>query len=338
MKKKRGHQLRIILTAFLIILYLGYVGFVIHIDRGPIDYETFMQIGGRLISGQEVYGENSYYPMPYVYVFGLFAALPRPVSMGLWLLLPPLVGLIITGWNPWVLLFGPMFGHFLGGQSTLFGMLGYWGYRRNRQPDQWQGGLWLALTALKPQLGIFPIGYAFFEWVKYWRTERKIPRQAWVCLAAVGVVYLPSFLFSPGWIGRWLAAPRPLALRAMAGLIPRSLAYLVGRGWLFWGIWLIISVALFIWILRRGMTLERGMLWYFIASPLIHDYDLIQLIPQIEDPATRRMALFLSIPTWIVILFFYSFDPAWFAVTVIAPGLLLQDFFRKPGVEMKSGL
>jgi len=338
MKEKRGRQLRIILTAFLIILYLGYVGFVIHIDRGPIDYETFMQIGGRLISGQEVYGENSYYPMPYVYVFGIFAALPRPVSMGLWLLLPPLFGLIITGWNPWVLLFGPMFGHFLGGQSALFGMLGYWGYRRNRQPDQWQGGLWLALTALKPQLGIFPIGYAFFDWVKYWRTERKIPRQAWACLAAVGVVYLSSFLFSPGWIWRWLAAPRPLALRAMAGLIPRSLAYLVGRGWLFWVLWLVISAALFIWILRRGMTLERGMLWYFITSPLIHDYDLIQLIPQIEDPATRRMALILSIPTWIAILFFYSFDPAWFAVTVIAPGLLLLDFFRKPGGELKSGL
>lgn len=338
MKEKGGHWLRIILTVILVIFYLGYVVFVIKIDRGPIDYETFMQIGGRLNSGQEVYGENSYYPMPYVYIFGLFAALPRPVSMAIWLLLPPLFGLIITGWNPWVLLFGPMFGHFLGGQSALFGMLGYWGYRKNRALDHWQGGIWLALTSLKPQLGIFPIGYAFLDWFKDWRATRKIPRQAWACLAAAGVMYLPSFLLSPGWIGRWLAAPRPLALRAMAGLFPRSLAYLLGRGWLFWVLWLVISAALFVWIFRRGMTLERGMLWYFITSPLIHDYDVIQLIPQIEEPATRRMALILSIPTWIVILFYYSFDPAWFAVTLIAPGLLLQDFFRKPRAEMKSGL
>ena len=115
----------------LLVPYISYVRFIIRVDRGPVDYETFMSIGQRLLSGQEVWGENSFYPMPYVMIFALFRWLPRPWSMAIWHLGPVLAALVISGWSPWVLAFAPVFGHMAGGQTAVFAMLGLWGYRRN---------------------------------------------------------------------------------------------------------------------------------------------------------------------------------------------------------------
>ncbi len=331
---KPGNQriLQAVALILLLALYLGYVVFVIQGDQGPVDYETFMEIGGRLRAGQEVYGENSYYPMLFVTIFAFFAGLPRPVSMALWLLLPVLAALVISGWKPWVLLFAPLFGHFVGGQSALFGMLGFWGYRREKNPDHWESGLWLAMTALKPQLGIIPTAFALYQWWKFWRVERRIPRQAIGWLAGIAVLYIPPFFVSPGWVGQWLASPRPLALRAMAGLFPRGLALALGGGWLFWTMLALLSgLLLYVIWCKGGLNLDRWMLWYFIISPLVHDYDVIQLIPLIETPKERRLAVLLSLPLWLVILFFYSTDVAWFAVTLIAPGLLIYRLWRENG-------
>lgn len=99
-------------VVLLLTLYLIYTALAIYTDRGPVDYETFMNIGGRLLAGGEVYGENSYYPMPYVMIFAAFAALPRAVSLVLWLLGPVVAALFISGGNPLVLLYAPVFGHF----------------------------------------------------------------------------------------------------------------------------------------------------------------------------------------------------------------------------------
>lgn len=118
-------------TILLLAAYLLYVGFVIQHDQGPVDYETFMQIGARFLSRQEVYGENSYYPLPFVMIFAGFSVLPRPVSMTLWLLLPVVMAWWISGWKPWVLLYAPLVAHFFGGQTAVFGMMGLWGYRQH---------------------------------------------------------------------------------------------------------------------------------------------------------------------------------------------------------------
>ena len=95
--------------------------------------------------------------------------------MALWLLLPVLAALMIAGWKPWVLIFAPLLGHFVGGQSALFGLLGFWGYRKEKEKDQLGTGLWLALTSLKPQLGIIPTGFAFYQWWKIWRLSDGYP-------------------------------------------------------------------------------------------------------------------------------------------------------------------
>ena len=73
MKVKNVKFLKFISIGLLLIPYLLYIDYVIRGGRGPVDYETFINIGDRFLNGNNVYGENSYYPMPYVLVFALFS-------------------------------------------------------------------------------------------------------------------------------------------------------------------------------------------------------------------------------------------------------------------------
>lgn len=319
-------------VVLLLIPYLWYIVFVLQANRGPVDYETFMEIGQRLLHGKEVYGENSYYPMPFVLVFALFSLLPRPLSMALWLLFPVLSALLISGGNPFVLAFAPLFGHFVGGQTAVFGMLGLWGYRKNTQTDKALGGIFLGLTLLKPQLGIIPLTWAGVQWWKEFHALKRLPKQAWTWLITIAVLYLPAFLLSPDWLSRWLSRPRPLFERAMSGLIPRTLLSLVAPQSVAY--WLILIGAgslllIGIWLSNhRRITLDLAVIWSFIVNPLVHDYDLIQLIPLLERPFLRAAAVLLSLPGWLVILFAYGNDAAWYAFTILAPGLLCAWLYR----------
>ena len=305
-----------------------YIGFIIHIDRGPVDYETFVNIGGHFLSGAEVYGENSYYPMPYVLVFAFFSWLPRWLSMLLWMLLPVLAALFISGWDPFILLFAPLFGHFVGGQSVVFSLLGLWGYRNSQHEHQkMRGGIWLAVMAMKPQLAIFPISWACIQWIKYFLEEKKISRQFWGFVLTMLLIHLPCFLIFPDWVSCWLANPRPLFIRALSGLVPRSLALLFSGGSpFFWLILFGLAVFIFFIVLKinhNHLNLDLLVLYSFVVSPLVHDYDLIQLIPLIDTSRLRKFAALISLPGWIVIFFQYTNDSAWFLFTLIPPALLV---------------
>ena len=291
-----------------------------------------MNIGGRFVAGTEVYGENSYYPLPYVMVFALYSLLPRTISIILWFLAPVLLALIITNWDPLILLFAPVFGHFVGGQSAIFGLLGIWGYRRFQDPDNALGGVFLAITLLKPQLGIVPVGYAIYLWVKEFLRDRRIPIQAWVWATGTIALYLPSFIIMPDWPVKWLSFPRPLSDRALSGLIPRSILFLFPDNRIaYWSTWVVLALASFylVWtVTRRRISLDTSVLWGFVVSPLAHDYDLIQVIPGLDTHRRRTIAALVSLPGWIVILFYYSNDTAWFLFALIAPCLLVYNLYE----------
>jgi hypothetical protein len=318
--------LRIAAVILLLTPYLIYVGLAVYTNRAPIDYETFMSIGSRLLAGSEVYGENSYYPMPYVMVFAAIAWLPRSVGIVFWLLGPVLAALFISGGNPLVLLFAPVFGHFAGGQSSVFGMLGLWGYRKHQEADHVEGGVWLGLTMLKPQLGIVPLVFAAAQWWKALCAEKRIPRQAWAFAVTTALIYLPGFLILPDWPARWLSSPRPLFERALSGFVPRTLLYLFpGQTGAYWLVLGGIAVLLFlaVWFMAgKQVTLDLAVLWGFVVNPLVHDYDLIQLVPLLDRGKRMLAAVLLSLPGWLVFLFAYTNDSAWYAFTIIAPGVL----------------
>jgi hypothetical protein len=306
--------------------YILYVGFVVGANRGPVDYETFMSIGQRLLAGQEVYGENSYYPMPYVMVFAFFSWLPRPMSMALWLFGPVVIAAAISQWSPWTLLFAPVFGHCVGGQSAVFGMLGLWGYRRHVAPSDVRGGIWLGLMMIKPQLGLIPLVWAASRWWAAFRENKRLPAQAWAWGATTALIYLPGFLILPDWPQRWLSHLRPLFERALSGFVPRTLLVWLGSPtWAYWLLWTLLSggLLLALWLIsRRKLSLDMLVVWGFVVSPLVHDYDLIQLVPLLETSAFKRLAVLLSIPGWAVILLAYGNDSAWYWFTLIAPGMV----------------
>jgi hypothetical protein len=339
MNLNQRRHLQFLLTLLAFAPYLFYVWYVITTSTAPIDYDTFMEIGRRVVTGAPVYGGNSYYPMPYAMVFGLFSLIPRPLSLGLWLLIPVVLAWLISGRKAWVLLYGPLFGNFLGGQSAVFGMLGVWGYRRQPDLERYSGGVWLALLAFKPQLAVFPTLYAGWQWLGYIRRERKIPKQALGWAGSAVLYYLIGALVGgAGWIFDWLGNPRPEGLRAQAGILPRTLIELGVQPPqpLFWIILAGVGLALFAgaWLWnRRRLPFDLWVMLSALVNPLMHDYDLIQLIPLIDTPLRRKAAMLASIPLWLVILFAYQNDAAWYAVTLIPPvlaGVALFEARRIP--------
>lgn len=340
MQKNHARLLKLTGLVLLLVPYLLYIGFVIRGNRGPVDYETFMDIGQRLLNGREVYGENSYYPMPFVIIFALFSLLPRPISIAIWLLAPVISALLITGGNPLILMFAPTFGHFVGGQTAVFGMLGLWGYRKNINTGKFVGGIFLSLTLLKPQLGIIPLAFAVTQWWKEFWALKRISRQGFAWLITTIILYLPGFLIVPDWPSRWLNHPRPLFERAMSGLIPRTLLSLVSPGSIIYWFAVIIAGILMLWVIwllnHKAITLDLIVLWGFIVNPLVHDYDLIQLIPLLETSLLSVVAVLLSLPGWLVILFAYDNNAAWYTFTIIAPGILCALLYRKRQAHAQS--
>jgi hypothetical protein len=331
----------LLIVAILLMPYIFYTAFIIRANQGPVDYETFMTIGHRLLDGKQVYSENSYYPMPFVMIFAFFSSLPRPASMALWLLLPVIIALAIAGWRPYPLVFAPVFSHFTGGQTSVFGLLGLWGYRRNIAPDNIAGGIWLGLTLLKPQLGLVPLAYAIWQWISFFRSQRRVPRQAWAWGVTMLILYLPGFFLVPDWVQQWLQYPRPLFERAMSGFIPRTLLILGLNPqaipyWLIWGL-LGALLLLAVWLVcRRRLPFDALILWSFITSPLVHDYDLIQTVPFLDTPLLQWAAVILSLPGWVVILTAYRNDSAWYAFTIIAVGLLGIWLYQKTKSSKKN--
>ncbi len=75
---------------------------------------------------------------------------------------------------------------------------------------------------------------------------------------------------------------------AMSGFIPRTLLFFYPpKSIEFWA-WLFILGGLLIGLIlalnKRIFGLDLAVLWGFIVSPLVHDYDLIQLIPLLDKP------------------------------------------------------
>jgi len=281
--------------------------------------------------------------MPTVYIFAAFRSLPRPVSLTLWLLLPVLGAWLIAGRRPWVLLFGPLFGHFVGGQSAGLAMLGLWGWRRFSDPDKISGGLWLGLLAFKPQLAVFPVLFAGWQWLNYLRRYKRIPLQFLGWAGAFLGWWMVGELFLPGWVSQWLANPRPISERALAGILPRTLVVIgitESTPILFWGLLGGGAAGILLaawWFNRRRMPFDHWLLASAIFNPLLHDYDLIQLIPLLDSPLRQRWAVLSSIPLWGVILFAYTNNHAWYVVSLIPPILLCASLLAARNKRLQAG-
>lgn len=310
----------------LALLYVAYFAFITSSGRSGVDYHTFMDIGARWNAGQPIYLDNSYYPMPYVLVFALFAALPLTLSIALWHAIPVFTALAAAQWRLWPLAFAPLFAHMLGGQTAVVGLLAVYGYLHWR--DDWRGGAALALATLKPQLALLPLLWVGVSWLHTTYQRRRIPPQALAFTAVTALLYLPTFALCPGWVSDWLASPRPLFARAIAAPIPRLAVMLFGNSTAAWGMIAagLLAFALFCWRYRPGF--EAFMLAGLVVMPFIHDYDLIIFIPVVTALRLQRAAVVASIPLWLTIVLAYTNDQAWFTVALIPLTLALCSWLQ----------
>ena len=141
-----------------------------------------------------------------------------------------------------------------------------------------------------------------------------------VFLTSAILIYLPWFIFNSAWLGEWLSNPRSLRLRAMAGLVPRLLMYIDFSSAAYYAILMIISAIICFWLYRtKAYNLDLVVLLSFILLPIVHDYDLIQIIPVLDTTKRIKFAALSSIPLWLTILFAYRNDHAWISAAIIAP-------------------
>lgn len=118
----------------------------------------------------------------------------------------------------------------------------------------------------------------------------------------------------------------------MSGFLPRTLLFFLSpQTVLYWFVLLFVGGLLLwlVWVLNhQQMSFDLLVLWSFVVNPLVHDYDLVQLVPLLEKPHLLRPALWLSVPGWLVIFFAYGNDIAWYVFTTIAPGLLFAWLYN----------
>lgn len=325
---------KLLLYIPIIFIYISYLLFISLNNHPPVDYQTFMQIGQRYLNHQPIWEFGSYYPLPYVMIFAWFSTLPAPLSIFLWHIIPLIAILVISRGRLWPLLLGIVIDHFIGGQSVVFVLIGITIYR-NHQKDWW-GGVGLALLLMKPNLAIFPLAWAGIQWLQELRVNRRISSQVWAFIGVAILMFLPSFLVMPDWLSTWTPTRRPIDLRPLAGILPRSLVILnnhnaVGTGSEFWIPLVVIAIVLFIaiWFAnRRKLSFDIFMLFSFIVSPYVHDYDLLQIIPFLDTSWKRKLAIVTSLPTWFVIFTAYDNNSAWFVVTITVPILLAAILYR----------
>ena len=144
------------------------------------------------------------------------------------------------------------------------------------------------------------------------------------------LIFLPWFFVNPNWFIQWISNPRSLRLRAMAGIFPRLMMYLRLPTMAYWGILGIITLLLvFLLFKTKKISLDHFVLIGFMVLPILHDYDLIQIIPILDNRKKRLVAVLASIPLWLTILFAYDNDHAWITASLIAPILLVFSLIKR---------
>lgn len=113
----------------------------------------------------------------------------------------------------------------------------------------------------------------------------------------------------------------------MAGILPRTIAYFNLRPVFFWLLVIFITIFLIYWMHNKKILSFDGIiLLSFIVLPFLHDYDLIQIIPLLDNFKKQVWAFLSSVPLWFTIFFAYNNDHAWFTETLISPILLYLHY------------
>lgn len=307
--------LNTILIVFGISLLLAYVGASLTLeDAYPYDY-------GILVSGTEVfcfqpdqfdYNPLWLYPAPFYSAMCLPIAVSPIITLILWMIVPFLMVLVLAGRRAVILIFPPFVLHMILGQSTWL-VLPLFAYAlwSNEKSVRWWHGIITLLVVFKPHIGGLAVVWLWY----HYRHRRGFIITSFLSIVTV---VIPAFLMQPTWLVDWLGNGRSFKLSSMAnlGIIPVDLLGLGGEEvlelaptlsdqlpvYLFGGVLAIVLLCV-VYRQRGTLTLYDWVLAFCLSNPLLHDYDLIILIPFIGlFPRRLLLGLTTGIIVWIYAL------------------------------------
>lgn len=176
-----------------------------------------------------------------------------------------LPALLISGW-----LFRPAFSNYLLGQFALFSVLAAlmaWYLLENDHPI-W-GGVFAALSLLKPSLTIVPIGFLFIQ-------NRHRLKGILALIATSLILYLPPTILIGWWLPDFLADISNYSLENRVAWSAIDLTTALG---LLWILMTIILVVLAIGGKNKTLTFGTAFALNVAITPHSADYDLVAFIP-----------------------------------------------------------
>lgn len=248
-------------------------------DLYQVDWRIFMDATGTWLGGRNPYGPIGRwgagafaYPPTALPWLALFVPLGT-LGFYVWTMLE------LAGW--WMLirrhargqlqllLWAPLLGNLVGGQSTLAVVLALWAATRaSRRGFGW--GIVLAWALTKPQVAILPVLWLLWQ-------DRGTPsrlRLAGGIVVGTAALALPATLWHPGIWLEWLTS-----LQMYRGRILQM------APWQGWGSILLVMAAILWWRSRAG-----GWQWWLAAGlfPAVSTYAIVTLLPVLRPRANLR--------------------------------------------------
>lgn len=345
----------IVIGIALVLTYWGVGEFI----RGlpPYDYLHLMSSSQQFCYSQSTFefGWPHLYPATFYTTFCGFYHYAPPVLSFLWLMIPTLLVLWLSGRRAAVLVYPPFVILLILGQSTwliipIYALIVF--VLEQNKPLKWWQGILLAGTVFKPHiaiLGVIWLIYRGFKYRGFWMTAFV----TWFLLTVPGIFMRPTWLFE------WLPSGRgfePISLGSIAIIPVRLLGLDVSRVigmdpgpvnqlivWFFCGALTVILLLLL--RRRRGrLTIYDWLLVFCFANPLLNDYDLVILLPFVARyPRRLLLTLVCSLAVWVYVLMTgYSAGTLgqYNAVLLITTVLLFERFYKPTsmdtmGVEIK---
>jgi hypothetical protein len=305
--------LRVVNVLLIVLLLSALIAFVIisfAVEKPPYDYWILMEGASGFCFdnadfrwGRE---QNNYYPAPFYTTFCLPYRYAEFPLRWVWMLTPLFLSLYLARGRAAVLGYAPLGVLLLIGQSSwlimpLY-MMAVWWENQRPAPIRWWYGLIFALAVFKPQVAVVAALWLAWQW-------RSAPRTLLTGGVAMLLLTLPAFILRPTWIMDWLPNGRgfePVNLASIAFIPVQLFALPFAAGTaaniLVWGFCALVMVGT-LWLLwwRRGkLEFYDWALAFFIASPVLNDYDLVVLLPMICRSRQRLLlALTASVLAWV---------------------------------------
>jgi hypothetical protein len=293
-------------------LFCAYLAAAFLQNEKPFDYvqlirgvRTYCADPAHFEYGVSVYTDGliqrNFYPAPFYSLFCVPDQLAPDALFLIWMLFPLIWALLLARMRASIFAFTPLFLHILLGQSTAF-LIPLFYLASTPRPPRWWYGVILATALLKPHIAAPAVLILLWRWRHHWRA---------LLVGAITsiAILIPTFLHTPNWIQQWLGSARGYEIVSLV-TVPRIVIRAFDMPYvpapdqqrLIWGLAIAAAAILLglLWARRKKLAFYDVFLVFCFTAPLVHDYDLVILIPfLVQRPRRLLLALVAGLPAWV---------------------------------------